>query len=112
MGRAFNGSLPCLLPIENGVFEKIRFRVMVCQEFRLGFFGLGQLFLHHFGYLTVILLPGTLKQRLIGDILNESMFEEIARLWWCPALVEHFGCNQLCQSLLQVRLLLWEDGLE
>ena len=36
----------------------------------------------------MILLSGALEQRLIGRILNQGMFEEVARLWRQPALIE------------------------
>jgi hypothetical protein len=43
----------------------------------------------------VILLPLALEQGLIGRILNEGMLEEIVRLRGQPALIEHFGFDQL-----------------
>ena len=42
-------------------------------------------------YAVMVLLSGTLEQRLIGGILNEGMLEQIGRLGWYPLLVDQIG---------------------
>jgi len=56
----------------------------------LRFFRLSKSFFYDVRYLVMILLPGTLEQRLIRSVLNERMLEQIARLWRHPTLKHQF----------------------
>ena len=93
IGRALAGSLPCLLPVGNGLLDEARLGVVMGQQLRLGLDGLGKLLLQHLGNLLVILLPFALEQRLIGGVLNQRMLEEIVRLRRQPALIDQLGLD-------------------
>ena len=80
IGRALARSLPCLLPVGNGLRYEPRLGVVMRDQLGLGLDGLRKLLLQHLSDLLVILLPGALEQRLIGRILHQGMLEEIARL--------------------------------
>jgi hypothetical protein len=48
----------------------------------------------------MILLSGTLEQRLVGRILDEGMLEEIGRVWQQATLVEYFRFEEPSQFTL------------
>src|SRR5262249_14090476 len=91
MSRALARSLPGLLPIRDGLLDDTCLRVVMREEFGLGFSDLRKALFQHLSNLLVILLPSALEQGLIRGILNQGMFEEIGSLREQAALIE-----QLC----------------
>ena len=57
---------------------------MIGQQFGLRLYGVGKLRLQHLGNALMVLLAGALEQRLIGGLLDQGVFEQIAGLWQRP----------------------------
>ena len=102
MSRTPARSLPCALPVGDGLRDKARLGVVMGQQFRLGLLSFRKSFLQHLGNPRVILLPFALQYRVIGRLLNQSMFEEVPGLWRQSSLVEQFGFHELRQPSLEV----------
>jgi hypothetical protein len=109
-GRAFEGTLARLLPVADGLCQQARLGMVVRQEFGLGRYGFGELGLQHLRNALVILLPCALEKRLICRILYQGMLKEVGRLGEETALVEQFGLDELCQSMLQGRFVQRRHG--
>jgi hypothetical protein len=60
----------------------------------------------------MVLLARALQQALVGGLLDEGMLEQVGRLRRDATLVEQFGFDEPCQSLLQRRLVQGRHGLQ
>ena len=53
----------------------------------------------------MVVLPGTLEERLIRRLLDEGMLEQVRGLWQRAALVEHLSPYELHQAAPQLQLI-------
>src|SRR5262249_33452314 len=80
--------VPCLLPVEHGLLGHAGLGVVLRHQLGLGLNHVGKALDEHLRNALMVLLPGSLQQRLIGRVLNQGMLEEIRRLWRPPLLVQ------------------------
>ena len=86
--RALRRALPGGQPVRDGLRTQTGLGVMVRQQLGLGLADLGELRLQHLGNALVVLLAGTLQQRLIGRVLDQGVLETVRRLRWQPLLIQ------------------------
>jgi hypothetical protein len=60
----------------------------------------------------VVVLARTLQQRLIGDILDQGVFEDVRSLRQHAPLIEEFGCDEALKLALQRHLIELGDSLQ
>ena len=91
MGGALDGVLPRLVPIADRLGTETRLRAVLRQEFGLGSRGLGKLRLQHLGHTLMLPLPGAAQQRLVRNIADQGVFEEVGGLRVQPPLIQQFS---------------------
>src|SRR3954469_15285289 len=77
---------------------------MMRQEFRLTRNPLGEAPLHDFSDARMQLLPITAQKRAVGGILNQSVLEEVSRMWRRALSEQQAGCNETVQRRCQFHL--------
>src|SRR5215475_7537154 len=110
--RALYSPLACAVPVGNSFPMALGFCVVVRQDFGLVCRNLWKLLCQHVGNTLMVLLPGTVEQRLVGGVPDQGMFEEVRRLGWYPTLVQQLRLHQLLQRALERCLVPWGDRLE
>ena len=110
IGRAVAGLLACPLPVGHRLLVAARRGVVMCQQFGLCRNDLRKSGFQHLGNALVVVLARTLQQRLIGDILDQCVFEEVGGLRRHASLIEEFGCDEALEFALQRLLIELSDG--
>ena len=108
-------SLACCarpLPVGNRLLGAARGGVVMCQQFGLCRNDLRKSGFQHLGNALVVVLARTLEQRLIGNILDQGVFEEVGGLRRHTPLIEEFGCDEALEFTLQRLLIELGDGLQ
>jgi hypothetical protein len=81
MGASSRRASGCLLsslePVIDGGFNKAGFREVVCHDFRLACYYVGEPLLECARNLAVQLLPAALEQALIGRIPHQRVLEAV-----------------------------------
>ena len=90
---ALDSLLPRLVPIPDLRCVETCLRTVLRQEFGLGGSGLRKLRLQHSGHTLMIGLPSAAQQRLVRNIADQRVFEEVGGLRWQPALIQQFGVH-------------------
>jgi hypothetical protein len=86
---------PRPLPIADGLFGKPRLRVVMGQQLGAGRNGIRKSLDQRLGNLLMVLLPGALQERLIGDLLRDGVPEGIDMLGEEMHFVEELGGLQV-----------------
>jgi hypothetical protein len=98
--RALDCLLPSLLPVADSFLDEARQGAMVRHQLRSSLDVLCETLLEGLHNPAMKLLASAPQQTLVSSILNQSMLEDIGRLWRNASAEDEFGLSEPAQCVL------------